>query len=42
MSKLPLLQQKIQEIMNNIDTTDTETLDIDTLLIKLELKEIIE
>lgn len=42
MSRLSLLQQKNHEIMNDIDTIDTDTLDIDTQLLKLELKETIE
>lgn len=42
MNRLPLLQQKIQEIMDNMDILDIETLDMDTQILKLELNETIE
>jgi hypothetical protein len=42
MNRLPLLQQKIQEIMVNMDIPDIETLDMDTQILKLELNETIE
>ena len=42
MNRLPLLQQKIQEIMDNMDIPDIETLDMDTQILKLELNETIE
>jgi hypothetical protein len=42
MNRLPILQQKIQEIMDNMDIPDIETLDMDTQILKLELNETIE
>jgi hypothetical protein len=42
MNRLLLLQQKIQEIMDNMDIPDIETLDMDTQILKLELNETIE
>jgi hypothetical protein len=42
MNRLPILQQKIQEIMDNMDILDIETLDMDTQILKLELNETIE
>ena len=43
MSKLPFLKQRIQQAKNIMGITDNladiETLDIDTQLLKLELKE---
>jgi hypothetical protein len=42
MNRLPILQQKIQEIMDNMDIPVIETLDIDTQILKLELNETIE
>jgi hypothetical protein len=42
MNRLPILQQKIHEIMDNMDIPDIETLDMDTQILKLELNETIE